>query len=331
MGNCRIRGLKKIGILGLGLFLSCMVAVNWFTVYADGVEFNDLAKEDHYYEGIVNLFEKNIMTGYEDGTVRPYQELNRAETVKIIVSSFDLGGEVTSGISDDEAESDLAQDFPDVATDAWYYDWIKKAYRAGIIQGYPNGYFYPGALVNRAEVLKMIFLANSKSDFGLLEIDPSNDVSAEDWYAIYLQEGLDRGCIYQDYLGNLNPGASVLRGELADIIYRLKNPGIYSGIVEYGKATFYGKAATGKGTASGEIFDDEAMTAAHRTLPFGTYVRVTNRANGKSVVVRIIDRGPYGEGRIIDLSGGAFSKISELWVGVIDVEVEIVYKGDTYE
>ncbi|OIP81039.1 hypothetical protein AUK45_02290 [Candidatus Peregrinibacteria bacterium CG2_30_44_17] len=79
------------------------------------------------------------------------------------------------------------------------------------------------------------------------------------------------------------------------------------------------------GTASGEPFDETEMTAAHKTLPFGTYVRVTNLANNQTVEVKINDRGPYGEGRIIDLSKSAFKEIGALSTGVLNVEVEIIY------
>ena len=67
-----------------------------------------------------------------------------------------------------------------------------------------------------------------------------------------------------------------------------------------GKASYYGKAHHGNRTASGERFNQNALTAAHRTLPFGTMVRVTNLNNDRSVVVRINDRGPFARGRIID-------------------------------
>ena len=69
-----------------------------------------------------------------------------------------------------------------------------------------------------------------------------------------------------------------------------------------GKASWYGPGFHGRKTASGEIFNANAMTAAHRTLPFGTHVKVTSRATGRSVIVRINDRGPFVRGRIIDLS-----------------------------
>ncbi|MCP1198946.1 septal ring lytic transglycosylase RlpA family protein [Notoacmeibacter sp. MSK16QG-6] len=76
-----------------------------------------------------------------------------------------------------------------------------------------------------------------------------------------------------------------------------------------GKASWYGPGFHGKKTASGERFNQNAMTAAHKTLPLGTKVRVTNKRNGRSIVVRINDRGPYAHGRVLDLSKGAASKL----------------------
>ena len=91
-----------------------------------------------------------------------------------------------------------------------------------------------------------------------------------------------------------------------------------------GKASYYGNQHHNKLTASGERFDQTALTAAHRTLPFGTNVRVTNTRNGKSVVVRINDRGPFVRGRIIDLSKAAFERIGNTRSGIIQVRLERV-------
>ena len=92
-----------------------------------------------------------------------------------------------------------------------------------------------------------------------------------------------------------------------------------------GKATYYGNKYTKKRkTANGEWFDKNAYTAAHKTLPFETIVRVTNKRNGKSVNVRITDRGPFGKGRIIDLSPIAAKDLEMLRAGVVPVIVEII-------
>jgi rare lipoprotein A len=89
-------------------------------------------------------------------------------------------------------------------------------------------------------------------------------------------------------------------------------------------ASWYGPGFHGKLTANGEIFDQAAMTAAHKALPFGTELRITNVANGQSVVVRVNDRGPYIEGRELDLSAGAAAAIGGTSMGVIPIQMEIL-------
>jgi len=91
-----------------------------------------------------------------------------------------------------------------------------------------------------------------------------------------------------------------------------------------GKASWYGDAHNGRKTASGETYDMSKLTAAHRTLPMGTRVRVINEANGRSVVVRINDRGPYRPGRIIDLSHAAAKEIGAVGAGVVTVRLEVL-------
>ena len=86
-----------------------------------------------------------------------------------------------------------------------------------------------------------------------------------------------------------------------------------------GKASYYARMFEGKETASGEVFENQELTAAHRTLPFDTEVEVVNPENGKSVSVRINDRGPYRKGRIIDLSRAAARELGMLDSGIIDV------------
>lgn len=98
--------------------------------------------------------------------------------------------------------------------------------------------------------------------------------------------------------------------------------GVISGV-----ASWYGPGFHGRKTASGERYNMDALTAAHKSLPFGTRVRVTNRNNGKSVVVKINDRGPYVGGRVIDLSRGAARTIGMIGSGTAKVTVEILGKA----
>lgn len=92
--------------------------------------------------------------------------------------------------------------------------------------------------------------------------------------------------------------------------------------VQSGKASFYAKKFNGRKTASGERLHPDSLTCAHRTYPFGTRLKVTNPANGRSVVVRVTDRGPYVKGRIIDLSIRAAREIGIIAQGIAPVVVE---------
>jgi rare lipoprotein A len=91
-----------------------------------------------------------------------------------------------------------------------------------------------------------------------------------------------------------------------------------------GWASYYGPGFHGRRTASGEIFDMHELVAAHRTLPLGTVARVTNLANGRSVVVRITDRGPYIRGRILDVSKGAAKALAFVRDGITRVRIDIL-------
>ena len=107
--------------------------------------------------------------------------------------------------------------------------------------------------------------------------------------------------------------------------------------VQTGKASYYALKFTGRKTASGERMHHDSLTCAHRTYPFGTQLKVTNPANGKSVIVRVTDRGPYVKGRIIDLSARAAREIGIIAQGIAPVIVErhnpaiIPFKPDDIE
>jgi rare lipoprotein A len=96
------------------------------------------------------------------------------------------------------------------------------------------------------------------------------------------------------------------------------------GMKERGIASWYGDDFHGWVTASGEIYDMHTLTAAHRTLPLGTIVRVTNVVNGRNVVIRINDRGPYVNGRILDLSYAAAKRLDMLHDGISAIQLEVV-------
>jgi rare lipoprotein A len=96
--------------------------------------------------------------------------------------------------------------------------------------------------------------------------------------------------------------------------------------VEHGTASFYAARFHGRRTASGERYNHQALTVAHRTLPFGTLLRVTNERNGRSITVRVNDRGPFIRGRILDLSGAAARRLGV--TGLAPVRIETISEDD---
>jgi len=135
---------------------------------------------------------------------------------------------------------------------------------------------------------------------------------------------LDRVADAKPRLEPLNPGANTPYTALG----RKYVP--YTSLKPYrarGVATWYGRKFQGKRTSSGERYDMYAMTAAHTILPIPSYVRVTNLANGRSVVVRINDRGPFHADRLIDLSYVAAYKFGYVTAGSANVEVEAILPG----
>lgn len=98
------------------------------------------------------------------------------------------------------------------------------------------------------------------------------------------------------------------------------------GKVEKGQASYYADKFQGRSTASGEKYDKRKFTGAHRTLPFGTVVRVTNTATGQSVDIRINDRGPFKAGRVVDVSRAAAEKLGMIQAGVINCTVQVISK-----
>ena len=103
-----------------------------------------------------------------------------------------------------------------------------------------------------------------------------------------------------------------------------KNSRYQNSDVIYGEASYYADKFHGRKTANGEIFDMYKLTAAHKSLPFDTILEVTNQNNGKSVVVRVNDRGPYKKGRILDLSYAAAKSIDMISTGVARVQIKIL-------
>lgn len=279
--------------------------------------FSDVEEGSPYFVAISYLEKFGIVDGYSDGTFKPYDDVNRAEALKMltIASGLFKGSEI------DALEAEEARPFTDTPSSAWYTNYISAAKNEGIVNGYPDGSFKPEQTVTLAESLKIFFEALGNIEY-LEDVSEHlyNDTSETDWFVNYTAYAASKGIVNIYSTNTMSPNQDMSRGYLGEVIYRSLTADKYL----FGKATYYGSALQGNFTASGEIFDMYKMTAAHKTLPLGTIVNVTNLANGKSIEVKINDRGPYGPGRIIDLSEAAFGEIASHSTGVINAQVEII-------
>jgi hypothetical protein len=267
--------------------------------------YSDVPDYSSSYDGIFYLTQSNVVTGYEDGTFHPNDPVSRVEALKMIL----LDTEVPLSWEETAA-------FPDIEEDAWYMDYVNTAVSKGIMNGDPEGTFRPTDPVNRAEALKMLILASDK-------VSDLPDIASDYWYSAYLGYGQEHALITPDSTGDYLPSESLTRGELADLLYRFeKEP--YTGQVEYGIGSYYGYSFDGHNTASGTALDAYGFMCAHKTLPFGTVLRVTNLANDTYVDVEVVDRGPYTAGYIVDLTPAAFEQIGALSTGILNVRVEVL-------
>ena len=142
--------------------------------------------------------------------------------------------------------------------------------------------------------------------------DPLSRVKREEMYQV---KGFNNE-LDNDTIKEKNDSLSV-ENEIKEAVEKAAD--VSSGVVSW-----YGGKFHGRKTASGDKYDKNELTAAHKTLPFGTKVKVTNTRNGKSVIVEINDRGPFVKSRVLDLSQAAFSEIGHTNTGVMHVEYEVL-------
>lgn len=271
--------------------------------------YSDVPEISANYEGVYFMSQQGFVAGYDDGTFKPDQEVNRVEALKMILTAT----------AHDAATVDPtlpAPTYPDMDTAAWYLPYVTLANQLQVMTGNADGTLKPETTVNRVEALKMLILAADKSS----EMPP---ISQDYWYSSYLAYAEEHALITPDSSGDYLPSQTLTRGELCDLIYRFeKEP--YTTQVEYGIASYYGSSFDGHNTASGTALDTDGFMAAHKTLPFGTKVRITNLDNSATVVVTVVDRGPYTDGYVIDLTPAAFDQIGSLSAGLLHVRLEVL-------
>jgi len=281
------------------------------------VEFSDIDPTDSFNEYLQEFAEAKIANGFDNGTFRKDKSISRAEAVQFVLAN--------KGQDPKQATIESDNNFTDMNSEDWFYNAILLAVDQKLIQGYPDQTVRGKNTISLVEALKIILADEDLDEIAKL---PYLDADPDAWYGPIVDRAVKKGMVSIGYDRNLYPSQKLTREDFIILMYKFNHPEIYAGETHVGKATYYGAAFHGRTTASGGTFDMNALTAAHRTLPFGTQVVVTNKANDLSVIVEINDRGPYGHGRIIDLSKFAFEQIGYAGSGVLNVEVKVLEPDD---
>ncbi|MBI5753634.1 S-layer homology domain-containing protein [Candidatus Peregrinibacteria bacterium] len=328
--------MSNTKLLATTLLIPIFLSTNLSTVSADS--FTDVREGNAYFVAISHLKEKNIIEGYEDGSFKPNKEINRAEALKMLTlasgvfkdppvkpSTADAKAPCRAGCAADAkapcragCAADAKAPFTDTPLKAWYTPYLVAAKDQKIIDGYKDGSFKPDVTINLAEALKMYFESVNTINKDQINFANGLDVNFKDtapdaWYSKYTSYAGVHEIIDISDENTINPTQKMTRGYLAEIIYRtMQNKEGF----EFGNATYY----QGLPTKDHDSYDKSLMLTAHKTLPFGTIVEVINLSNGKSVKVKVSDRGPFGPGRVLDLSKTAFAKLAPPSEGVIPIQ-----------
>jgi hypothetical protein len=319
---------KKLAFFALASIVLTGFQANY--ALASEEEFSDVGSGEIHYVAINYLKSIGLVTGYEDNTFKPDSKINRAEALKMITLACGLEVGAPEQVKEekdteetDEDTKDKAADteetppaepiqpFLDTPIDAWYTNYLIAAKDKGVINGYEDGSFKPDQNINLVEALKIYFECLDGITYPEGEQYLYADTAADAWYIKYTNYASSRSLLTVNLDNKIYPDQEVTRGSLSEIIYRniVADEGY-----GFGKATYYGGVPDGENN----------FTAAHKTLPLGTMVEVTGLANNKSVTVEITDRGPYGAGRVLDLSSEAFEQLASLGTGVINVRYKVI-------
>ncbi len=259
--------------------------------------FPDVTNDSWYAPYVFTAKRQNIMQGTENGYFEPDRNISNAETCKVILKTYGVDMELINN------SYNSLHSYSDVPLYSWYSGCVGFSYFYGFLSE-TKQLFYPFKMITRGQFAQFVYNVDKfKRQGSLAKIHPgipygeeeeSEDIDSED---IKIEENGD---------------------DLIPEEYKEKWSKVQKGI-----ASYYGDEFNGKNTASGAVFDNNKMTAAHPLLPFNSKVLVTNLDNGKSVEVEILDCGPFVEGRVIDMTKTAFSFISTPGSGLANVELKV--------
>jgi len=259
------------------------------------LSFTDLEPGAWYIDFLKEAVIRRLVTGYTDNTIKPNKSVTKGELYTLLyrVVPEDL-----------KMQSPVPQ-AKDINENDWFYDGLQFALSQKINNTNDDGNINPLKELNRGHVAQFLsdYIKWYQEKTKPVPVIPVTPVSTPP----QVQEQVTP-----------NPFDPTSLSGTQTAVAKAANTAN-----EFGDASYYSDIFEGKITASGEIFSQDKLTAAHRSYPFGTILKVTNRQNGKMVNVTVTDRGPFIEGRIIDLSKIAFTTIADLSNGVVNVSIEV--------
>lgn len=270
----------------------CILSFLPILCFAQG--FQDVSSLHPNYKAIEWLKSENIVEGYKVERIRefrPDQPVSRAEAIKMLLGVSELP--IVNFVKD--------KPFPDVSQTEWFAPYVLTAVNTGVVKGFSDGKFHPASQVTRVEMLAMTLR--------LFDVSLSEEEGG-DWTTPFVEFAQKMHII--EVSENIHQALN--RGEVAEFLYRIKQiaNSNFTEIFRYsgeGNVTQYPVSLIGKKTASGELVEAGSMTAAHRSLPFGTKVRVWS--NNSSIVVTINDRLAVDDSSVLLLSPKAFSLLAK--------------------
>lgn len=279
------------------------------------LSFDDIENDSWYIPYMKEAVVRKIITGYDDNTIRPNQSVNKAELYTILyrLTPNDLK---TTANRDESLADDIASGF-------WYYEPLQFAIENQLLTTNDENLISPLKELSRANVSHFVYEYSqwlNERIVGSEEVETETDTEVETEeepteQEIASEESEDEETTTEEETNQDNSSSQTDTNTSNELEV---------GFTETGVASYYGYSFDGKSTASGQILDVDANMAAHKTLPFGTIVRITNPETQKWVEVTIFDRGPFVPGRIIDLTPSSFEAISTLSAGIVNVELEVI-------
>lgn len=201
---------KSFAGIAVGITIGTLVLTSGALAMEPLKPFSDVPSGSEYYDAVSYLQTEGIITGYEDGTFKPYQTINRAEFTKIIVGAS--GYSPSTDPSGYDIYSLQGLTFKDIENGAWYNPYLREAKKQGFIDGYPDGTFKPATEINFAEATKII-VTSTGGDFAGAGYPP------EEWYHKYVNV-LDNGNAIPTTINSFDQ--KITRGEMSEMLYRLK-------------------------------------------------------------------------------------------------------------